>query len=316
MATTPNSTTFYVYALARPVKKDWRIFYIGKGSKRRMFAHEGEAKQGCACHKCRTIRKVWREGGEIQRYILLTTEDEQESFAYEREMIALHRRENLCNQTDGGEGVSGLIVTPETAAKRGAGIKRSWQREDVRKRRSEGIKAAKATPEAKARSRANGQKALSTPEQRQAKSDHMCQLWSNPEWRSKQTKLIHESNIAPERKEKIRRAGTGRVLSAETRSKISARLKGKTKTISEETRRKIGAALKGRKGRIPSESARQKMRAAKARAYLVTLPNGDQITILHLKTFCEEHGLNYGSVKGYISHGKGYKGYRIERQAL
>lgn len=101
---------FYVYALARPVRikrqLEWRVFYVGKGKGRRVFDHENEAKSGHQCHKCNIIRKVWREGGEIQRYVLLTTENEQEAFDYERELIAFHGRENLCNHTDGGEGSS------------------------------------------------------------------------------------------------------------------------------------------------------------------------------------------------------------------
>jgi hypothetical protein len=68
MTTTPNFTTFYVYALARPNTK---VFYVGKGTKRRVFHHENEARAGHNCHKCNVIRKVWKEGGEIQRYILL-----------------------------------------------------------------------------------------------------------------------------------------------------------------------------------------------------------------------------------------------------
>jgi hypothetical protein len=101
---------YYVYALARPIKVrrsvDWRIFYIGKGKDNRVFGHEKEARSGHHCHKCNVIRKVWRGGDEIQRYILLTTESEQEALAYEREMIALHGRENLTNLIDGGEGTS------------------------------------------------------------------------------------------------------------------------------------------------------------------------------------------------------------------
>jgi hypothetical protein len=107
---------YYVYALARPTKGEWAVFYIGKGSKRRVFAHESEARSGHRCHKCNIIRKVWRNGGEIQRYILLTTESEQEAFDYEVAMIELHGRKNLANRTAGGEGggMFGRIVSEET----------------------------------------------------------------------------------------------------------------------------------------------------------------------------------------------------------
>lgn len=105
MSTIPQHQ-FYVYVLARP---NGKVFYVGKGSKRRVFGHEAEARRGCKCHKCNVIRKVWKQGGEIQRYIVFTTNDEQAAFDYERETIALHGRDNLVNYTDGGDGASGAV---------------------------------------------------------------------------------------------------------------------------------------------------------------------------------------------------------------
>lgn len=95
---------YYVYVLARP---NGTPFYVGKGAGRRIFGHENEAKTGCQCHKCRVIRKIWRNGGEVQRYTMLTTMDECEAFTYECELITLYGRKTLCNKTDGGEGASG-----------------------------------------------------------------------------------------------------------------------------------------------------------------------------------------------------------------
>lgn len=95
---------FYVYILARATGKP---FYVGKGKGNRIYAHESEAQRGCHCHKCRTIRKIWRNGGEVQRYTVFTTEDEQEALNYECNLIAQIGRKNLCNKTDGGDGVSG-----------------------------------------------------------------------------------------------------------------------------------------------------------------------------------------------------------------
>lgn len=309
MATSPHSTTFYVYALARP---NGTPFYIGKGTKRRVFAHENEAKSGHECHKCRVIRKVWREGGDIQRYILFTTSDEQDAFSYETEMIALHGRENLTNKTDGGEGVHGLIVLPETVVKRSEGMKRAWRRPGYHERVSAAIRAAKAMPEVKAHARAIGQSLLSTPEQRKAKSEQMLRVWNDPEWRARQLGRLAKANADPNRRRKISDAGKGRSLSAETRAKISAAHMGSKHNVPEETRRRFSEALRGNKlsvGRLPSEETRTKMSAAKARTYLVVLPSGKQITIPHLKTFCRDHELNYGSFKGYIKEGKTYKGY-------
>jgi LEM3-like protein len=103
MSTIP-SPLFYVYVLARPNGKP---FYVGKGARRRIYDHEIEARRGHVCHKCNIIRKIWNQGGQVQRYTIFTTTNEQEAFDYECEIIALYGRSNLTNQTDGGEGASG-----------------------------------------------------------------------------------------------------------------------------------------------------------------------------------------------------------------
>jgi hypothetical protein len=100
----PHDTTFYVYLLCRPNGKP---FYVGKGKGIRIFRHDDEARRGHECHKCNVIRKIWRNGGQVIRYTIFTTDDESAAFAYEREMIALYGRKNLTNLTDGGDGVSG-----------------------------------------------------------------------------------------------------------------------------------------------------------------------------------------------------------------
>jgi hypothetical protein len=92
---------YYVYVLARP---DGRVFYVGKGKGRRIWDHDKEARKGHQCHKCNIIRKIWRQGGEVQRYTVLVTASEQEALDYECELIAQYGRKNLSNLTDGGEG--------------------------------------------------------------------------------------------------------------------------------------------------------------------------------------------------------------------
>jgi hypothetical protein len=106
--------TFYVYVLARP---NGQPFYVGKGQGRRVFRHDQEARSGCTCHKCNIIRKIWRNGGDVQRVIIFTTDSENEAYAYETEMIALYGRDSLCNHTDGGGGPSGRSPSQETRQK-------------------------------------------------------------------------------------------------------------------------------------------------------------------------------------------------------
>jgi len=99
---------FYVYTLARP---DESVFYVGKGSGKRIRQHEWEAQRGCSCRKCNVIRKIWRNGGEVQKVIVYRTSDEQAALDYEIALIRHYGRENLVNLTDGGDGTSGLIVS-------------------------------------------------------------------------------------------------------------------------------------------------------------------------------------------------------------
>jgi hypothetical protein len=104
--------TYYVYVLARP---NGAPFYVGKGTGQRIFEHDKEARRGHNCHKCNIIRKIWSQGKEFQRYTVFATANEQEAYAYERELIALYGRENLANLTDGGEGNTN--PSPETREK-------------------------------------------------------------------------------------------------------------------------------------------------------------------------------------------------------
>lgn len=90
---------FYVYTLARP---DGRIFYVGKGTRTRINAHEAEARNGCSCHKCCVIRKIWQNGGEVRRKIVFYTNDELEAYRREVQVIAQIGLVNLANVAPGG----------------------------------------------------------------------------------------------------------------------------------------------------------------------------------------------------------------------
>lgn len=122
----PYSTPrFYVYVLAYP---DGKPFYVGKGTKDRIFAHEVEARTGHRCRKCRVIRKVWSQGGQIQRYYVFTTDDEHEALQYEFEIIAMFGRSTLVNLRSGGEYPTGHPHTIQTRRQIGDSIKSLWAR--------------------------------------------------------------------------------------------------------------------------------------------------------------------------------------------
>lgn len=90
---------FYVYAHIR--RDSGRIFYIGKGCGRRAYAAYGRSE-----HWNRIVAKH----GHVVK-IIKSGLSEDEAFTIERDLIA--RRDDLCNATDGGEGVVGYAHTDE-----------------------------------------------------------------------------------------------------------------------------------------------------------------------------------------------------------
>ncbi len=92
---------YYVYTLARP---DSTVFYVGKGSGKRITQHEQEALRGCPCEKCAMIRELWQQGATVQRTIVLHTDNEQAALAHEAELIRAYGRETLVNRSAGQDG--------------------------------------------------------------------------------------------------------------------------------------------------------------------------------------------------------------------
>ena len=96
------SAKFYVYTLIDP--RDLSVFYIGKGTAARSYAHTHklDVRETDASPKARRVRQILDAGEEVIVNIIKRFEDEDASYLYEAEMIA--KTPNLLNSVAGGGG--------------------------------------------------------------------------------------------------------------------------------------------------------------------------------------------------------------------
>lgn len=241
MSTIP-SPRYYVYILCRPNKQypGGKPFYVGKGKGPRVFRHEDEARRGHKCHKCNVIRKVLKQGGEIQRYIVFTTDDEQEAFDYERDLIALYGRKTLCNLTDGGDGkhnpsaesrarqraaIQVTNGTPEARERSSVASKKRWSDPDAHTQQSETSRAIWADPDLRARQSVTSTKNQSGPEYRARMSEAVKAAHSTPEYRTKRSKIAKECQSSAEYRARRSAIATANQADPEYRARMSASCK-------------------------------------------------------------------------------------------
>lgn len=160
MISIPDSG-FYVYTLARP---DGTVFYVGKGQGKRIHKHEIEARAGVRSHKCNTIRQIWVQGGQVQKQIVFTTEDELTALAYEKTLIDQYGLDNLTNLTEGGRGVIGYQFPPEVRAKISATNKGRKPTPLANQHVSEALQGHPVSPETRAKIGAKARARATTPE--------------------------------------------------------------------------------------------------------------------------------------------------------
>jgi len=129
-----EKSMFYTYELIDP--RNNKVFYVGKGKDKRMYSHYFAAKSGKDLINTKLgnkLKKLIKENLKPIYKKVLETNNEQEAFNKEVELIAKYGRENLCNLTDGGEGVSGGCYpnfaghhhTEKSKKKIGNGVKNS-----------------------------------------------------------------------------------------------------------------------------------------------------------------------------------------------
>lgn len=131
----------------------------------------------------------------------------------------------------------------------------------------------------------------------------------------KQSEAQRGRKHSEETKAKIRDTNLGQKRSDETKAKLRSRV------ISEETRMKLSQARKGVKGRMPTDQEREqtrnlnRQRQAANRHVVICIATGEQY-IVHLPTFCAEHNLPYRiMIKTVNGDRKHCQGYRVERMS-
>lgn len=277
---------FYVYILFRPW--DMTPCYVGKGKGRRLRTHQIQGIN----HPNKRLGNIFRRAGsELPSEIVFETNDENEAFAKEIELIALYGRSDLklgrlCNCTDGGDGSSGIVVSEETRKKMSLINSAKMKTPDGYAQLAEARKAMWSNPEYVARHAASVKRHHSDPDNRRKRSAAAKERCEHPDVRkkllaagisarspeaiAKKSASLKAKWLDPEYRTKTVAAQKGRVNSPDTRAKISASHKGKV--FSPEHRANLSRA------RLAiSDETRAKMRLSQAarwaRAKAISIPS-------------------------------------------
>ena len=200
---------FYVYELR---DEHGTVFYVGKGSKRRMYEHVYKARSGQQTHRAAKIRQILAASGNVVAVIVFRTTDEQAAFTEEKRLIAFYGRANLTNKTDGGDGTSNPPA--EVREKLAAGRR--------------GYKASEATRQLQSQAK------LGKPRSRESVEKSAASRRGKPAPWSRAQALKNLATIPsakgrvhrPDSIEKMRAAKMGHTVSQETRNKISQSKQG------------------------------------------------------------------------------------------
>ena len=190
---------YYTYAFLR---EDRTPYYIGKGKGNRAYRRRDKGI------------KPPKDKSKI--LILKQNLTEEESFRHEVYMIAVFGRKDLGtgilhNRTNGGDGVSGAVVSDETRRKMSEAHKGKPRSKEIRRKISEAHKG-KTHSEKSRRNMSESQKG---------------------------------KTFSEETKRKLSEAKKGKTFSEEHKRKLSESQKGKSR--SEESKRKLSEVNKGRK---------------------------------------------------------------------
>lgn len=122
------------------------LFYVGKGQKHNYW--DGNCEFGRAESE-RSRSSFWwnvRRKHGLKSFIIEEFENEKEAFYWEKFYIKLIGRRDLgtgclTNLTDGGDGVTGCIISEESKSKRRESLKKAWAEGKFENRFTEEVKA-------------------------------------------------------------------------------------------------------------------------------------------------------------------------------
>lgn len=257
-----------------PYSFDYEPFYIGKGTRSRIFHHIKEAKGFRALRgrinylKMHKINKIIKETGRDPIIIVLFKGLSNTcAVQYEKELIKLIGRRDLntgplCNMTDGGEGGSGLIMSD--SAKKKLSLKRKGKKLPlwIRNKISEAQVGRIHRPE-------------SIERMREVQKGHI---------------------VTEKTKEKLRKANIGKKASTKTRQKMSKIRQKKHFKHSKESRELMSKNI------------------AKHVYTFIAPTGETFDNIYSIAKFCTNIGFCRRTIQRYIAANKEYKGWKISRR--
>ena len=253
---------FYVYQLRAETEE--LPFYIGKGKKSRRWQHVGDAKRGCKSLKCSKIRKYLKQGIKVLAEVIFESRNEQECFDLEVSLIRFYGRRDkgtgyLTNQTDGGEGRAGSVLS-----------------EEYRKHKSEIMKG-------RVRSVEHCQNIS------KSKLGHSV----SAETRAKISASLNGRKLSDEHTEKLRISRIGKKHSDETKSKISMR--HQCRSVSEVQKEQISKTLTGRAREVNAVDKGAKYSRKEACQHIIDQASSR----LSQKQYCIENGIKEQTFCGW-----------------
>jgi hypothetical protein len=194
----------YVYYDPRPLKLGQPV-YVGKGTGDRDLSHWSRGSHNKPFQDFISHLKQRNFIAECKR--VFETENEEEAFAKEMQLVELYGRRDLktgtlFNRTSGGEGPTGHIRTEEQKANDGRFTTEHWQDPEYRAKVIAAQKIVQNTPEALKIKSKNSKKlweskgfemacsikkARNTKESKAKTSAQAKSQWANPEYAAKQT---------------------------------------------------------------------------------------------------------------------------------